>query len=87
MYKNIWIFETDKDNMHTDAISSSSTISSSVATIYGIPVLDIIVATLLILFILYLLCRIKRIDRYSLNKSSHIKLFISVEYPASLLRG
>ena len=75
--------------MCSDTISSSSTVSSSavstvsssVATIYGIPVLDILVALLLIVFILYLVCRIKRKDRHSLKKASYIKLFIACFVP------
>jgi hypothetical protein len=65
----------------TVSSSAVSTVSSSVATIYGIPVLDILVAVLLILFILYLLCRIKRKDRHSLKKASYIKLFIACFVP------
>lgn len=80
------MFETDKDNMRTDTISSSSSVTaySYPILIYGIPLIYIVIAVLLILFVSYLLCRIKRRDRHSIKKSSYIKLFFALFTPLFL---
>jgi hypothetical protein len=54
---------------------------SQAVTIYGIPVGYIVIFALLILFILYLFCRIKRKDRHPMKKSSYIKWFIALFAP------
>lgn len=77
------MFGTDKDNMRTEAISSHSgtIVSSRAVTIYGIPAIYIVIAVLLILFVFYLLCRMKSKDRHSMKKSSYIKLFFALFVP------
>lgn len=50
---------------------------SHAITLYGIPVIYFEIAALLILVILYLLCRLKRKDcHHVMKKSSYLKLFI-----------
>ena len=64
------------------AISGSSvTASSSPVLICGIPVIYIVIVALIILAILYLVCRMKRKHRHSMKKSSYIKLFIALFAP------
>ena len=72
--------------MRTNAIisTSSSTASSSAMPIYEMPAVYTVIAILLMLFIFYLLCRIKRKDRYSMKKSSYIKLFFAIFAPLLL---
>ena len=60
---------------------SSVTMSSSPVLIYGIPLIYIVIAALIILFILYLLCRMRRNHRHSMKKSSYVKLFIALFTP------
>jgi hypothetical protein len=55
--------------------------SSSIVTIHGIPLLDIFIVVLVILFLLYLVCRIKKKNRHLMEKSSYIKLFIVLFAP------
>jgi hypothetical protein len=53
-------------------------ITSHAVTISGIPEIYVAVAVLLILFALYLLCRVKRkYSRYVMKKSSYMRLFIA----------
>jgi phosphatidylglycerophosphate synthase len=54
---------------------------SHLVTFYGIPVSYFLIIALIILAILYLLCRVKRKDRHSMQKSSYIKLFIALFAP------
>ena len=67
--------------MRTDAISSNVTAYSYPILIYGIPLIYIVIAVLLILFVLYILCGLKRKYRHSMKKSSFIKLFIALFAP------
>lgn len=60
--------------------TGEKTVYSHAVTIYGIPVTYIIFIVLLILVILYLVCRMKRKgchDPYSMKKVNYIKLFIT----------
>ena len=58
-------------------VSSHAVMSSNAVTLYGLPVIYIVIVALLILAILYLFCRVKRKDCYHfMKKSSYIKLFI-----------
>lgn len=59
------------------AVSSHTVTSSSHAvTLYGIPIIYIVILALLILVVLYLFCRVKRKDcHHFMKKSSYIKLF------------
>ncbi|MDQ1251209.1 MAG: hypothetical protein QG646_278 [Euryarchaeota archaeon] len=62
--------------------SSGSNVSySQVVTLYGIPVVYIVIVALILLFIFYLVCRMKRKERHSMKKSSYIKLFIVLFVP------
>jgi hypothetical protein len=56
-------------------------VSSHAVTLYGIPVSYIIIAALLILFIVYLFCKINVKSRYSMGKSSYLKLFFALFIP------
>jgi hypothetical protein len=86
------MFETDMDNMRTEAISSGvtgeKTVYSHAVTIFGIPIIYIAIAVLLILVILYLACWVKRKDSHHFNfmkKSSYIELFIACVVIMSLI--
>jgi hypothetical protein len=62
--------------------SSGSNVSYSQAvTLYGIPVVYIVIVALILLFIFYLVCRMKRKERHFMKKSSYIKLFIALFAP------
>jgi hypothetical protein len=61
--------------------SGEKVVYSHAVTLYGIPVGYIVIVALFILFFLYLFCRIKRKNRYSMKKSSYIKLFIVLFAP------
>lgn len=56
-------------------------VTSHVVTLYGIPLVYIIIVALSILFIFYLFCRITRKDRHSMRKSSYLKLFFAFFIP------
>lgn len=61
--------------------SAGKVVYSHTVTLYGIPVVYIVIVALLILFFLYLFCRVKRKDRHSMKKSSYLKLFIALFAP------
>ncbi len=75
--------------MYNSSVTGEKTVSSHVVTsssravtFYGIPVVYIVVAVLLILAILYLFCRVKRKNcHHFMKKSSYIKLFIALFVP------
>jgi hypothetical protein len=75
--------------MYNSSVTGEKTVSSHVVTsssravtFYGIPVVYIVVAVLLILAILYLFCRVKRRNcHHFMKKSSYIKLFIALFVP------
>jgi len=54
--------------------SAGKVVYSHAVTLYGIPVVYIVIVVLFILFFLYLFCRVKRKDRHSMKKSSYLKL-------------
>ena len=72
------------------AISGSSSgeqvFYSHAVTLYGIPIIYIVIVALIILTILYLICRMKRKHRHSMKKSSYIKLFIALFAPLFLYK-
>lgn len=65
--------------------AAEKTVSSHVVTVYGIPVIYIVIGALAILAILYLFGRVKRKDCHHLmKKSSYLKLFIAFFVPLFL---
>lgn len=56
-------------------------VSSHAVTLYGIPVVYIVIAALFVLFGLYLYCRMTRKERYCMSKSSYLKLFFAFFIP------
>lgn len=58
--------------------------SHTVVTLYGIPVVYIVIVALFVLFILYLYCRMTRKERHCMNKSSYLKLFFAFFIPLFL---
>lgn len=65
--------------------AAEKTVSSHAVTVYGIPVIYIVIGALVILAILYLFCRVKRKDCHHLmKKSSYLKLFIAFFVPLFL---
>lgn len=56
-------------------------VSSHAVTLYGIPVVYIIIVLLFVLFILYLYCRMTRKERHCTSKSSYLKLFFAFFIP------
>jgi len=64
-------------NNETAIYSSSVTVSSHAVTLYGIPVIYVVITVLLILATLYIFCWMKRKDcHHFMKKSSYIKLFM-----------
>lgn len=55
--------------------------SSHAVTLYGIPVVYIVIVALFVLFILYLYCRITRKERRCMSKLSYLKLFFAFFIP------
>lgn len=56
-------------------MNSTETMYSSPALIYGIPIIDIAISFILVLFFLNLFCLVKK-KRYFMKKSSYFKIFI-----------
>lgn len=61
--------------------SSQAVITSHAVTLYGIPVVYIVIVALFVLFILYLYCRMTRKERHCMSKSSYLKLFFALFIP------
>lgn len=59
-------------------------VSSHVVTLYGIPVVYIVIVALFVLFGLYLYCRMTRKERHCMSKSSYLKLFFALFIPLFL---
>jgi hypothetical protein len=61
--------------------SGSKVAYSHAVTLYGIPIVYIVILALFILCVLYFFCRMKRKNRHSMKKSSYLKLFIALFAP------
>ncbi|AKJ38013.1 hypothetical protein MCM1_0950 [Methanosarcina barkeri CM1] len=59
-------------------------VSSHVVTLYGIPVVYIVIVALFVLFGLYLYCRMTRKERHCMSKSSYLKLYFALFIPLFL---
>jgi hypothetical protein len=80
------------DNMHIEAINSGvtgeKTLYSHAVTIFGIPIMYIVLSILLILVVLYLFCRMKKKNCHHfsvMKKSSYITLFITCAFVMSFI--
>lgn len=62
-------------------VGKAVVVSSHVVTLYGIPVVYIVIVALFVLFILYLYCRMTRKERHCMSKSSYLKLFFALFIP------
>ncbi len=62
-------------------VTSHAVTMSHTVTLYGIPVVYIVIVALFVLFILYLYCRMTRKERYCMSKSSYLKLFFALFIP------
>ena len=62
-------------------VGKAVVVSSHVVTLYGIPVVYIVIVALFVLFGLYLYCRMTRKERYCMSKSSYLKLFFVLFIP------
>ena len=62
-------------------VSSHAVTTSHAVTLYGIPVVYIVIVALFVLFILYLYCRMTRKERHCMRKSSYLKLFFALFIP------
>lgn len=71
----------DNETAIVGSSSGSKVAYSHAVTLYGIPVIYIVIVALILLFFVYLVCRMKRKHRYSMKKSSYIKLFIVLFAP------
>jgi len=56
-------------------------VTSHAVTLYGIPVVYIVIVALFVLFGLYLYCRTTRKERHCMSKSSYLKLFFALFIP------
>lgn len=65
-------------------VGKAVVVSSHVVTLYGIPVVYIVIVALFVLFGLYLYCRMTRKERHYMSKSSYLKLFFALFIPLFL---
>jgi len=65
-------------------VGKAVVVSSHVVTLYGIPVVYIVIVALFVLFGLYLYCRMTRKERHCMSKSSYLKLFFALFIPLFL---
>lgn len=65
-------------------VGKAVVVSSHVVTLYGIPVVYIVIVALFVLFGLYLHCRMTRKERHCMSKSSYLKLFFALFIPLFL---
>lgn len=67
-----------------EVVGKGVVVSSHVVTLYGIPVVYIVIVALFVLFGLYLYCRMTRKERHCMSKSSYLKLYFALFIPLFL---